>query len=228
MELNTALCKIKHDVLQASFDAGACHIGSALSCVPILVDLFYRRLEDGDLFIFSKASGAATYYAILSDKGMFPKEKLAEYLKNYPECSKEVPGVLHSIGSVGHGLPVAVGLAMTDRKRRVYVLVSDGELQEGTTYESALFARQHKLDNLYVIVDYNGFQACGATKDIIDLETALRFLQNTFPNFDVRHTTKGDGVDFMENKYEWHYWNLTPELLKRSLEQCKIQDQENA
>ena len=211
-------CKqIKRDVLQASFDAKACHIGSSLSCVSIMVDLFYHLMDKEDIFIFSKASGACTYYAILADKGFFPKEQLSNYLKNYPEASKEVPGVLHSVGSVGHGLSVACGLALADRTRNVFVLISDGELNEGVTYEAALFARQQNLGNLFVYLDNNGLQACGKTDDILNLDTAIEFYKNTFPNFFNCKTIKGEGVSFMENRYEWHYRNMTEEQLKQAL-----------
>lgn len=211
--------ELRREILQASFDAGACHIGSALSCLPIMYELFYEVLKDDDIFIFSKASGAATYYAILTDKGYFPKEKLAYYLKNYPLASKEVPGVLHSVGSLGHGLPVAVGLAYANPNKRVFVLISDGEVEEGTTYESALFSYQHNLKNLYVYVDNNGIQACGKTNDVLNLDLAFKFFQEMFPNFYNIYTTKGDGVSFMENTVEWHYKNLDEELLKQALEE---------
>jgi transketolase len=220
MLTQTMEAKIKQidtDVLKSSFEAGACHLGSSLSCTPIMVKLFYETLTDRDIFIFSKASGAATYYAILADKGYFPKEKLAEYLKNYPEVSKEVPGVIWSGGSVGHGLAVAVGLAHADRTRNVYVLISDGECQEGVTYESALFARQHKLTNLFVICDDNGIQALDRTEDVLDLETAFEFYQNTFPNFKREKTKKGRGISFLEDKVESHYMNLTKELLDKAI-----------
>lgn len=209
---------IKRLVLQASYDAGACHIGSALSCVDILLDIFSKKKEE-DVFLFSKASGVASYYALLSQMGFFPEEKIAEYLKNYPLPSKEVPGVIHSVGSLGHGLPVAVGLAYGDRTRNVYCLMSDGEVQEGTTYESALFARQHKLTNLFVIIDDNKIQGLDFTEGILDLTTAYKFLKETLPNCDVVETVKGQGIDFMEGRPEWHYKNLTPELLEKALKQ---------
>lgn len=212
--------EIKKMVLEASFEAGACHIGSALSCVKILVDLFYGKMKERDIFLFSKASGVATFYSILVDKGYFPKDKLAYYLKNYPLPSKEIPGVIHSVGSLGHGLPVAVGLALGDRTRNVYCLMSDGECQEGTTYESALFARQHKLSNLFVIVDDNQIQGLDYTSSILDLTTAYSFLKETLLNIDIVKTIKGEGVDFMEGKPEWHYRNLTAELLEKAL--CQI------
>ena len=212
--------RLLKQILTSSYEAGACHIGSALSCVDIMYNLHYKELKKDDIFLFSKASGVATYYAILADQGYFNTSKIAEYLKNYPLPSKEVPGVIHSLGSLGHGISIATGLAYANPKKRVFVLMSDGECQEGTTYESALFARQHKLKNLHVIVDYNQIQALGFTKDVLDLTTAFKFLKNTLPNFKVVKTLKGRGVDFMENDPSWHYKNLTPELLEKAL--CQI------
>jgi transketolase len=186
-----------------------------------MVHLFYQVLKEGDIFLFSKASGVATYYTILADKGKFPTEKIAEYLHFYPLPSKEVPGVIHSCGSLGHGLPVAVGLAYANPDKRVYVLISDGECQEGTVYESALFARQHNLHNLHVFVDYNNIQAMGYTNNILDLTTAFEFLEKTFPNISVVHTLKGEGVDFMEDSAQWHYKNLSETQLQDALNQLK-------
>lgn len=221
--LNKKRQQIKRDVLFASHKAGACHLGSALSCMEILIDLFYRQMKKGDIFIFSKASGVATYYAILADKGFFSKEKTAYYLKNFPLVSKEVPGVLWSGGSCGHGLSIAAGIALSKKlkkeKGRIYVLISDGECQEGSTFEAVLFARQHKLKNLFVICDDNTFQACGATKNILDLETAFEFYQKTLPNFKRVKTIKGGNIDFLQGT-EGHYKNLTPDLLKQAL--CQI------
>lgn len=210
---------IRRTTLQASFDAKACHIPSALSCIDILVDIHYRLMKLGDIFVFSKASGVAAYYAILADKGMFPKEKLAEYLAKYPLPSTEVPGVVHSCGSLGHGLPVAVGLAYANPRKRVYVLMSDGECQEGTTYEACLFARQKNLNNLYVIVDNNRIQALDFTSSILDLTTAFAFMKSTLRNCEIVETVKGEGVDFLSSNPDSHYLNLTPELLERALQQ---------
>lgn len=212
--------KIKRKVLDASFKAGACHISSALSCVDILVDLYYNRIKNGDIFIFSKASGVATYYSILSDFGYFSEGDISEYLKKYPLPSKEVPGVIHSMGSLGHGLPIAVGIALGDRTRDVYVLMSDGECQEGTTYESSLFARQHNITNLYVLVDNNKIQGIDYTDKILNLDTAFEFMKNTLPNVEIFNTVKGQGVDFIENDPAWHYKNLDIDLLNKAL--CQI------
>lgn len=210
--------QLRKDILNTSFEAGACHLGSALSCVEIVLDI-HNRLKGRDVFLFAKASGVATYYCYLADKGLFPKEKTAEYLKNYPLPSKEVPGVIHSVGSMGHGLSVAVGLALGDRTRDVYVLLSDGECQEGSTLEAVAFAGHHKLTNLHVFVDDNQLQAGGATKDILDLATTFEFMRNTLPNCEIVRTVKGQGVDFMEGDYRWHYLNLDENLLDKALQQ---------
>jgi len=204
-------------ILQASYDAGACHIGSALSCVDIVDDI-YSKMKKEDRFIFSKASGVCALYAVLAKRGIIAENKVADYLKKYPLANKDVSGVIHSVGSLGHGLPVAVGLALADRTRKVYCLIGDGDVQEGTAYESLLFARQHKLKNLKIIVDKNSLQACGATKDILDIDKALKLLKQLFP-IKVVKTIKGKGVSFIENRYEWHYWNLTPKLLKQALKE---------
>lgn len=208
--------QIKKDILIASYEAQACHIGSALSCVDILVDLLYN-ISENDVFLFGKASGVLAYYAILADQGKFPKEKLAEYIKNYPLPSTEVPGIIHPMGSVGHALSVACGIALGNRNREVYVLLSDGDCMEGATYEAVLFANQHKLDNLNVIIDDNGLVALGKTEDILSLENAYDFMDKSLMNFRREMTIKGDGVDFMENDYTWHYKNLTKELLDKAL-----------
>lgn len=223
----TEICRrVRNSILENSYKVQACHIGSALSCVEILVDVYWNRLKKiqyenyydiEDVFIFSKASGASALYSVLAEFGIIPHDKIAYYLKNYPLPTRDVPGVVASVGSLGHGLPIAAGLAFAKGDRDIYVLISDGELQEGTTYETILFAKQHDLSNLHIIVDKNGLQACGRTKDIIDVDDALFALKQIFP-IEVIETIKGKGVDWMENKVESHYCNIT----KEQLEKCKI------
>jgi transketolase len=211
--------KVKELILDASYEAHACHLGSALSCAEILVELFFgTKMRVGDHFIFSKASGAAAYYATMALKGMIKKEDVAGYLKHYPLSNKAVPGVIWSGGSLGHGLPIAVGLALANPNHKVFVLMGDGEIAEGTTWESVLFAAHHRLGNLNIIVDRNRLQACGKTEDILKIDNALELLGKLFP-ITVKQTTKGEGVDFMENDYRWHYFNLTPELLAKAKKQ---------
>jgi len=206
--------RLRRMIIENSFRSNACHIGSALSAIEIIVEIF-SKMGKNDLFVFSKASGVAALYVILAEKGYFPKNKVAYYLKKYPLASKEVPGVLHSVGSLGHGLPVATGLALADRKRDVYVLVSDGELQCGTTWECLLFIKHHKIKNLKIYCDWNGLQACGKIKDILDLP--YDFLRKR--GIKMIKTIKGKGVNFMENRYEWHYWNLSEFQFKQAMKE---------
>lgn len=214
------ICRnVRRQILISSFKAKACHIGSALSCVEILVDIYYNRLKQNDVFLFSKASGASALYSVLAEKGIISKNKVVYYLKKYPLANKAVKGVIHSVGSVGMGLSVAVGFALVNRKRKVYCLISDGQLDEGITYEAALFSAHHKLDNLFVICDNNGIQAMGKTKDILDLETAFDFYQKTFPHFENIKTIKGAGISFLENKIESHYLNLDKSKYEQALKE---------
>lgn len=220
-------------IIDISYKAHACHIGSSLSCLEALQAIL--EVKGDDYLIFSKASGVGAYYAL-----KYNTDKATEFLKKYPLPSKEA-GMIWSGGSLGQGLSVACGLALADRKKKVYVLISDGELQEGQTWEAIMFASQHKLKNLIVIVDNNGFQALGKTKDICDLEP----LEEKFQSFgwctsevdghnlkklilalkEKRHkphviiakTIKGKGVSFMENNNEWHYRNLDEEGYKKAM-----------
>jgi len=237
--------KIRQNILKASLEVNACHVGSALSCVEILIALYFRILKKRDIFLFSKASGVSTLYAVLAERGVISRQKVAYYLKKYPLAGKEVPGVIWSAGSLGHGLPVAVGMALADRKRKVYCLISDGELEEGTTWESALFTNHHQMGNLTVIVDRNYFQACGKTEKILkleplkdkwesfgwqvkkinghsfsELESALK-TKHKKPLIIIANTIKGKGVSFCENEYSWQYRNLNDELLKQALKELE-------
>ncbi len=204
--------KIRLAILKASYETQACHIGSALSCVEILVNLYWKILKKNDIFIFGKASGASALYCVLAERGIIKKSKVNEYLKKYPLASTEVKGVVHSVGSIGHALPVAVGMALGNRKRKVYVLLGDADIQEGTFWESCLFAKQHKIENLIIIIDRNKLQACGKTSDILELPWYLF-------NEPIRvvNTIKGRGVSFCEGDYRWHYYNLSPSLYKKAV-----------
>jgi transketolase len=217
--------RLRRDILQASFDAHACHLGSALSALPILVDLFYVKQIKPEQFVFAKASGAGAFYAVLTDLGYFLKDKLSTYLHDFPLASKEVPGVVHSVGSIGHGLSVAAGMAWADRETDYYVLISDGELQEGSTWEALWWATKHELSNLHVIVDFNEYQACDKVDDVMNVERVMNGLSGLvswgvyIPEIVVTNVVKGFGVSFMEGKPEWHYLNLTPELLAQALKE---------
>jgi len=218
---------IRRKILTDSFKAGACHIGSALSCVEIVLALDNITKEKGGVYLFSKASGAETVYAV--------QGKNWQHLRENP--------LLYPGGSLGHGLPLACGMAMAGEK--VYVVMSDAELQEGTTWESLLFASNRQISNLTILIDYNEIQACGKCNDICSLEPLYDKLKafgcevreirggNNYdsiinalnaeptywhkPKVLVCHTIKGRGVSFMENGVEWQYKNLTQELLDKAL-----------
>ena len=251
-DLNKISKIIRKKVIELLYKHRACHLGSCMSCIEILVALYFKVMKPQDKFLLSKGWGAAALYSILSEKGIIEWKDL---LKNYYEPDSKywglvhhtVPGVEHSFGSAGHGLPVAVGISLAKKldkkKSRVFCLISDGELDCGTTWESALFASHHKLDNLVVIVDYNKLQAFGRTNKVLNLEPLVekwrafrwdvqevdghnfKALLKAFrkismvknrPHIIICHTVKGKGIPFAENKLEWHYYNLTKELYEKA------------
>jgi transketolase len=180
--------EIRKMVLTMAYQIRGAHTGGSLSCVDILTTLYFDTMkvypndpenEGRDRLIFSKAHDCKALYATLALCGFFDKKILEEYEKDggrLPGHSTRhcVPGVEISAGSLGHGLSIAVGMAYAgkiDKKNhRVFAVLSDGECDEGSTWEAILFAGHHKLDNLVVIVDYNKFQAFGSTREVLDLE----------------------------------------------------------
>ncbi|MDE2223116.1 MAG: transketolase [Candidatus Omnitrophica bacterium] len=225
------------------------HIGSALSLVEIIRVLYddilnYRPQEplwpDRDRFILSKGHGCLALYAVLADKGFIKTDELKTYAlegSRLGGCSESiVPGVEATTGALGHGLAVGIGMAMAARMQkrpsRVYVVMGDGELNEGSVWEGALCAAKYKLSHLTVIIDCNKFQIAGSTRDVLDLEplkekwesfgfvtrevdghdvNALRKIykelpfSNTKPSAIIAHTVKTKGVTFAEGDYKWHW-----------------------
>ncbi len=251
----------RHCVLMTS-RANASHIGSSLSMAELLAVLYGRVLRfdparpdwaERDRFILSKGHGCAALYAVLAESGYFPVERLESFYQDGSPLAghathKGMPGVEVSTGSLGHGFPLAVGMALAARRdgraERYWVMVSDGECDEGSTWEAALFAPQHRLDNLTVIVDYNKIQSLGRVAEVIDLEpladkwrafnwgvreidghdleaVAAAFAAVPFvtgrPSCIVAHTVKGKGVSFMEDRLLWHYRAPRGEDLERAL-----------
>lgn len=226
------------------------HLGSALSLVDILAVLFDHVLRfnpadpawpERDRFILSKGHGCLALYAVLADKGFLPPDEINRVcrlgcrLGGHPEWGK-VPGVEFSTGSLGHGLPVGVGFALNARverrQSRVFVLVGDGECNEGSVWEAALMASKHRLSNLTVLVDYNKMQSFGPTSQVQDMEPlAAKWASFNFavrevdghnpaallevldalpldprrPAAVICHTVKGKGVSFAENNPAWHH-----------------------
>jgi transketolase len=242
--------KIRQTIVEMSHRSGAPHLGSSLSCVDILVSLYWRiaRLDPStpsapnrDRIILSKGHAAAALYATLAARGFFPMEKLLHFCEpgvNLPEQPSPgcAPGVEWATGSLGHGLPVGLGMAMSARLQalsyRVICLLSDGECNEGSVWEAALFAPAQRLSNLAVVVDYNKWQATGRSQEVTALEplsskfeafgwrsieidghshAAIGDAFSEFPDSKGRplaiiaHTTKGKGVSFMEDDNNWHY-----------------------
>jgi len=213
---------------------------------------------DRDRFILSKGHGTAAVYAVLAECGFFPKEWLDTYCQDGSKLAGHithhgVPGVEASTGSLGHGLSIGCGMALAGKRDRrpyrVFVMLSDGECDEGSTWEAVLFAHHHCLDNLVAIVDYNKIQAFGTVKEVLDLEPladkwrAFRWAVREIDGHDydqiedallsvpfepgkpsaiVAHTVKGKGVSFMENRLVWHYKSPDDEQLVQALAELGV------
>lgn len=178
---------IRRNIIKMAYNAQSAHTGGSLSCVDLLTVLYFSILRvtpraplnpKQDRFIFSKAHDCKALYAVLAERGYFDKKKLltCELDRGLPGHSTRnvVPGVESSAGSLGHGLSLAVGIAYAKKidqnPYRVFAMLSDGECDEGSTWEAILFAGHHKLDNLIAIVDYNKLQAFGRISEILTLE----------------------------------------------------------
>lgn len=154
------------------------HTGGCMSCLDVLVNLFYREMKEGDHFLLSKGHSVEGYWAILADKGYFPKSELKNFsaagspLIGHP--NNKVNGVEMSTGALGHGLPVGVGMAIGEKRqgtdKRVFVVMGDGEQAEGSVWEAAMAGANYHLDNLFAIIDRNGLQISGSTEDVMALE----------------------------------------------------------
>lgn len=261
--LNSITKNIRRSILQMNHRSNASHSGSALSIVELLTVLYFKYLnidpkdpkdDKRDRFILSKGHASSALYSVLSEKGFFPKSYLDKfYIDNgiLPgHVDKDAaPGLECAAGSLGHGLSIGVGMAIAAKykknKSKVVVMISDGELNEGSIWEPLLLAPHLKLTNLTVIIDYNKIQSFGITNEIVnleplnekltsfnwevleidghntkDIETALK-VETSKPKIIIAHTIKGKGVSFMENKLEWHYRSPNDELLKTALAELK-------
>jgi transketolase len=253
--------KIKKNCLQTVLDlhrkANAGHIGVSLSCLDVLVWLFFRIMKKNDKCILSKGHGATALYATLVEAGKIPREMLDSFYQDgtnlaaHPPCNGTIADIPFGTGSLGHGLSLATGFAFsqryTDKKYHVYCVVSDGDCNEGSTWEAALFAAQHKLDNLTFIVDYNRLQGFGYAADVInldsledkfrsfgfdtvvakngndfnDLDSARQSLSHGKPHCIIAQTVKGSGISFMENKLEWHYLAMSDEQYQQAINEIE-------
>jgi transketolase len=244
---------IRRKFLKMHFEANAGHVGTGLSDIDILAYIYGKWLRPVDRFILSKGHGASSLYATLHHFGLLPDEDFATYYKDgtllpaHP-AAKALSAIPAATGSLGHGMPIAAGMSYAQKhvhltEARVACLVSDGECDEGTIWEAALFAAHHRLDNLVVIVDANGLQGFGRTEDVMNLEPlpskweAFGFRTSEINGHDfaqidaafetpgdgrphciVARTVKGKGVTFMENRLEWHYLPMSQAQYEQALE----------
>jgi transketolase len=245
---------IRVNILKKTYEANSSHIGSCYSIVEILYVLYFLKFKKKDTFILSKGHAALALYCTLFEKKILSKALLDSYGKNnttlMAHASHKVKGVEFSTGSLGHGLPYAVGKALGEKidksKNKIYVLISDGELNEGTTWESLLFASFHKLDNLFIIIDYNKIQSLDFVKKVLKIEPlrqklasfncnvsqidghnikqivkSLKPQNNNKPNIIIANTIKGKGVKYMENTVLWHYKSPNKEQLSNAMKDLK-------
>jgi transketolase len=252
---------IRKSIVHMCHYSKSSHVGTCLSMVDILYVLYYKimRLDPSnptmagrDKFILSKGHGGAALYATLAERGYFPKSYLDRYyvddglLPGHLDM-EAVPGVEVSAGSLGHGLSIGIGMAIANQldqdKGHIYVLVGDGECNEGSIWEAVMLASTLKLQNLTVIIDYNQLQSFGRTNEVINQENMserwrsfgwdaididghnLQAIEDAFnfphhgPRAIIAHTVKGKGVSYMENKLEWHYKSPNDEQLALALQE---------
>jgi transketolase len=252
------LLSAKLRLLRMHFEAGVGHIGGNLSALDILLSIYHETLGPNDAFVLSKGHSAGALYVALWSIGALSEEDLRTFhrdgtrLSAHPPCSGISP-VLFATGSLGHGPGLAAGLALAKRLQgrpgRVFCLTSDGEWNEGSCWETAIFAKHHALANLTLIVDVNGLQGFGTTREVADMGSlAEKFRafgwqvqevdghdvaalhaafqddgKATAPKMILASTRKGCGVSFMEGRMEWHYLPLTETLYAQAvqdLERC--------
>lgn len=246
---------IRKNILHIANLAGSPHIGSALSCADILTALYFDILnlenhDNRDLFILSKAHSAMALYATLYEKGLLTKEEMEGYYQNGGSLPAHTdrftnPYIEISAGSLGHGLPMAVGMAhalkLDKSNRKVFVLMGDGESQEGSVWEAAMLAPKLELNNLTVLIDRNNLQGYGRADELLSYEPidkkfeafnweVLRInghnanaikdavhMKTNKPKMIICDTIKGKGVSFMEDQLIWHYYIVTDEIKQKAI-----------
>ena len=258
MTLSQKANEARKKILTMVHRAGTSHIASNFSVIDIATVL-YENLKPEDRVVWSTGWKSATIYYFLAQQGKIPMEDLDRFAKEDEHghieylglAETNVPGVLVNGGSVGHGLPVSVGMALAKKRLglsgTVYCIVSDGEMNEGTVWESAALAHHHKLDNLVVVIDCNKIQAMGYTKDIVDMEPIedrwsgfgwatqridghdfdqleeffgapkIIFRKRMMPTVLICDTIKGKGVSFMQGLLLYHYKHVDSETFERAM-----------
>lgn len=252
--------KIRKTLVEMAFSAKSSHLGSALSCVEILSSLYLGGVmnynindpedDNRDRLILSKGHAAMALYAVLNQAGFISDEELDSFHKSdspfqvHPKINIK-KGIEHSSGSLGQGLPLACGIALAQKLKKksvkVFVILGDGECNEGSNWEAAAFATHYKLDNLTVIIDKNKLQSSGETVEILSMEPfaekwnsfgfdtievdghntteLITVLSNISrkPRAIIAHTRKGKGLSFTEDNVDWHFNTLTQKLYDKAL-----------
>jgi len=258
---------LRKTVIGMVYKAGSGHPGGSLSAVDIITALYFNVLKidpenpnytERDRFILSKGHAAPILYAALAKRGFFPKEDLStlrkfhSHLQGHPDMNKTA-GVDMSTGSLGHGLSVGLGMALSaklqNRNWSVFVLLGDGEIQEGEVWEAAMAASKYRVDNLIAILDYNRVQLDGQTDEIMPLGDVVakwkafgwhtietdghnpnklaEILRNAkhcrrgLPQIVIAHTVKGKGVSFMEGKYQWHGAHIDENTYQKAMKELE-------
>jgi len=261
--------RVRGEIVELSHTADAMHLGSSLSCVEILVALYHGGCLNidpkkpcaitRDRVILSKGHASMTFYTVLADTGFFPKDllktfnKTGSHLTEHPNLGA-LPGIEATTGSLGHGLSLGLGMALAGRINhlpyRVFVIMSDGECNEGSVWEAAMLAPAQKIENLVVIIDFNRWQATGRSEEIMALNplkekwesfgwsaydvdghdfSALLDVLSAIPDGSgkpiaiIAHTVKGKGVSFMEDDNNWHYRVPSVVEVKKAKEELGLQ-----
>jgi transketolase len=261
VDLDHIARQVRGRIVSMSVAGDAAHLASSLSCVDILVAAYWKVLRidparpddpERDRFILSKGHAAQALYATLAKRGFVPDAMLDTYNRDGTKLAEHpgpgcMPGVEAATGSLGHGLPIGLGIALGNRIQqrdaRVFVLLSDGECNEGSVWEAAMMAAAQRAERLSVIIDFNGWQATDRSREVmaidplVDKWTAFGWSASEIDGHDpealarvlarvpdgngrpvalVAHTIKGKGVSFMEDDNNWHYRIPTPEEVRRA------------
>jgi len=250
--LRELINKAKLRLLRMHFESNVGHIGGNLSSLDLMMCLYHQVLQNSDAFILSKGHAAGSLYTTLWSLGYLSDEDLQTFHQNGTKLSGHppvgsIPEILFATGSLGHGLSLSNGLALGKKLKgetgRVFCLLSDGEWNEGSNWEALIFAVHHQINQLILIIDSNGLQGFGTTKEVADLEPLTdkfsafgcavteidghnldqiveALSSNSMkPHVIIARTKKGHGVSFMENKMEWHYLPMTLEQYQQALEE---------
>jgi len=251
-DLKDVIHEAKLRLLKMHSESGVGHIGGNLSSLDLLMYLHHKVLNSDDVFVLSKGHSAGALYATLWSLGRLTDEDLQKFHKDGTKLAGHpppnwIPEIRFATGSLGHGLSLSAGVALGKKLKneagRVFCLLSDGELDEGSNWEALIFSAHHRLEKLTIIVDNNGFQGFGPIREVADLGS-LSEKFNTFgfhteevdghnlediarafsietpgPRAVIAHTIKGHGVSFMENRMEWHYLPMTEAQYRQAIEE---------